>query len=128
MMAVMKRHAAALVVLCWMASVAEGEVPGLGAYSYDGSGNVTAIGSQTYRYDAFGRLTKATLSAQNEQTYTYDRYGNVLSIGTKLNGVTLQAQQPAVNPCTNRIEVPPPGATGCTNASGYNVVGTYDAA
>ncbi|HEX6216880.1 MAG TPA: RHS repeat-associated core domain-containing protein [Vicinamibacterales bacterium] len=126
MMAPMKRHAAILAALCLVASFAAADVPGLGAYSYDGSGNVTAVGSQTYRYDAFGRLTTATLSPQNEQTYTYDRYGNLITIGTKLQGVNLQSQRPAVNPCTNRIQLE--SIPGCANASNYNVVGTYDAA
>jgi RHS repeat-associated protein len=128
MMAAMRRRALAAFVFCLLAMAAGAQVPGLGTYTYDPSGNVTSVGTQTFRYDAFGRVAKATLSPQQEQTYTYDRYGNLQRIDTKLNGVTLQAQQPAVNPCTNRIEVPPPGAAGCTNPSGYNVVGTYDAA
>jgi YD repeat-containing protein len=47
-----------------------------GTYSYDGEGNITAIGSNAYSYDAFSRLATSTTNGIPE-TYTYDRYGNL---------------------------------------------------
>jgi len=47
-----------------------------GTYSYDGQGNITAIGSNAYSYDAFSRLATSTTNGIPE-TYTYDRYGNL---------------------------------------------------
>ena len=52
-----------------------------GAYQYDGSGNIKAIGADTYRYDEFGRLVSGTADMQrsgvaSEQDYTYDVFGN----------------------------------------------------
>lgn len=46
------------------------------AYSYDRSGNITQIGSDTFRYDTAGRLNSATVNGQTEQ-YTYDSFGNL---------------------------------------------------
>jgi YD repeat-containing protein len=49
-----------------------------GTYVYDGSGNITSIGTDAYRYDASGRLktsTARTPANANTQTFTYDPYG-----------------------------------------------------
>ncbi|HKO54560.1 MAG TPA: RHS repeat domain-containing protein, partial [Thermoanaerobaculia bacterium] len=52
-----------------------------GAYSYDVAGNIISIGpnsdgnTDTYRYDAFGRLAQSTAytpAGPNGQTFTYD--------------------------------------------------------
>jgi RHS repeat-associated protein len=54
-----------------------------GPYSYDASGNVTAIGSQYFLYDTTSRLTSAHVVSLNSavtQTYAYDVYGNMTSI------------------------------------------------
>jgi RHS repeat-associated protein len=48
----------------------------LGDYSYDGVGNITAVGQDQYVYDALSRLTSATAAVTNGQTYTYDAFGN----------------------------------------------------
>src|SRR5712691_7913792 len=83
----------------------------LGAYSYDGSGNIIGIGSNTYRYDAAGRLVSATVEGQgNQETYTYDALGNrigVSHVGTGCAGglacsETITAT-PAITPATNHI-------------------------
>jgi RHS repeat-associated protein len=47
-----------------------------GTYGYDGQGNITAIGSNAYSYDAFSRLVTSTTNGIPE-TYSYDRYGNL---------------------------------------------------
>jgi YD repeat-containing protein len=60
-----------------------------GAYGYDGAGNITAIGLDSYYYDKVGRILYGT--TQNgvaSQSYTYDTYGNLKSIGTTRSGVT----------------------------------------
>jgi len=46
-----------------------------GVYAYDSSGNITAIGSDTYFYDLEGRL-KVSLTRGVEEDYTYDAFGN----------------------------------------------------
>lgn len=65
-----------------------------GPLQYDPSGNITAIGSDAYTYDAMGRLTSASVHRPDQpgsQTYdyTYDVYGNRLTY--------------AINPATNRL-------------------------
>jgi RHS repeat-associated protein len=47
-----------------------------GTYSYDSSGNITGIGSNTYVYDHLSRLTSSMVSG-NSETYTYDPFGNL---------------------------------------------------
>src|SRR5829696_6141837 len=44
MMVAMHRRALAAFVFCVLATVAGAQVPGLGTYTYDPSGNVTSIG------------------------------------------------------------------------------------
>jgi len=61
----------------------------LGAYQYDGSGNIRRIGSEFYVYDQLGRIVvsaDAQPSVVHKQTYTYDPYGNVRSINTAGRG------------------------------------------
>jgi YD repeat-containing protein len=64
-----------------------------GTYSYDGQGNITSIGSNTYTYDAFSRLTASTTNGIPE-TYTYDRYGNLTQkvTGTGSTALTVQSE------------------------------------
>lgn len=63
-----------------------------GTYSYDGEGNITAIGSNAYSYDAFSRLATSTTNGIPE-TYTYDRYGNLTQkvTGTGSTALTVQS-------------------------------------
>ena len=81
-----------------------------GDYSYDGSGNVTAIGSaavpgtqgyRTYGYDSVGRLTQAQIGVTPSATYGYgyDAYGNRTSV--TLNGQSLGSFP--VSESTNRL-------------------------
>jgi RHS repeat-associated protein len=58
-----------------------------GAYSYDGAGNITRIGTASYTYDAVSRLTSGTLfdgstggGNQKTQSYTFDSFGNLTNI------------------------------------------------
>ena len=44
------------------------------SFSYDGNGNLTSDGTNTYTYDAENRLTGAT-TPLNSVTYTYDPFG-----------------------------------------------------
>jgi RHS repeat-associated protein len=45
-------------------------------YSYDGTGNVVSINSETFGYDALNRLTSAT-GSWGTTTYSYDAAGNM---------------------------------------------------
>lgn len=49
-----------------------------GAYTYDGAGNITRIGSQSFVYDQAQRLVQAKLDGVLD-TYGYDAFGNVTS-------------------------------------------------
>ena len=57
-----------------------------GTYSYDGAGNVKAIGTHTFTYDKVSRLTAANLYLEptasttlRTQGFGYDAFGNLLS-------------------------------------------------
>lgn len=70
-----------------------------GVYTYDGAGNVTAIGSERFAYDGVHRLTAARVWDDNvEQSYAYDRVGNLTAITT--DGV---ARFFTVDGATNRL-------------------------
>jgi RHS repeat-associated protein len=60
-----------------------------GAYQYDASGNITAIGTWTFAYDPLNRLAKSHVTA-SDQTFTYDSFGNMI-------------QQPATDTGTNHM-------------------------
>lgn len=54
-----------------------------GAYLYDHSGNVRAIGTDVYVYDAAGRVVRGTVKGPaNQQQYTYDAFGNRIASQT----------------------------------------------
>ena len=54
-----------------------------GDYSYDGAGNIVAIGADAYVYDSVGRLISGTAKGPtNRQDYSYDSYGNRLHADT----------------------------------------------
>jgi RHS repeat-associated protein len=50
-----------------------------GAYAYDGAGNITAMGLDSFAYDSRSRLTSAVLSGAGNQSLAYDRFGNLVS-------------------------------------------------
>jgi RHS repeat-associated protein len=45
------------------------------SYTYEGSGNVTQIGGDPFRYDTAGRLVQTTVNSVR-RTYDYDAFGN----------------------------------------------------
>src|SRR5947209_8488669 len=47
-----------------------------GNYDYDPSGNIKAIGTDSYAYDTASRLVSASVNSQTE-TYAYDSFGNL---------------------------------------------------
>ncbi|MCP4545324.1 MAG: hypothetical protein GY835_02520, partial [bacterium] len=58
-----------------------------GSYGYDGSGNVTGMGTSWFLYDPVSRLKSATLytgvtggGTEKKQSYAYDAFGNIQSI------------------------------------------------
>jgi RHS repeat-associated protein len=61
-----------------------------GPFSYDGAGNVRAIGADTFGYDPVSRLTSASLNSIGTQGYQYDVFGNLYK-RTDTNPFTLTA-------------------------------------
>jgi len=54
-----------------------------GDFTYDGAGNVIAIGTDVYVYDSAGRLIRGTANGpDNRQDYSYDSFGNRLHADT----------------------------------------------
>jgi RHS repeat-associated protein len=88
-----------------------------GTYSYDGAGNITTIGADTFLYDSTQRLVSSVTRGVQEN-YTYDAYGNRTSATGAVNclGQTNCAQTVTVDSNTNHI----------TTINGAAV--TYDAA
>ncbi|HEX8616195.1 MAG TPA: RHS repeat-associated core domain-containing protein [Thermoanaerobaculia bacterium] len=58
-----------------------------GAYSYDGAGNLKQLGGDSYRYDAFSRLSSWT-TALGTVSRTYDAFGNYIATGYAISGTT----------------------------------------
>lgn len=69
-----------------------------GAYTYDGGGNVTRIGTQSFAYDPVQRLALTRIDGVSD-TYTYDAFGNMTSktIGGQAQSI------PAPSSSTNRL-------------------------
>jgi RHS repeat-associated protein len=75
-----------------------------GTYTYDGSGNITAIGTDTFLYDAEGRLVRAMIRGVQED-YTYDAFGNrkTATGATNCLGQTTCATPVTVDSNTNHL-------------------------
>ncbi|MCM2268691.1 MAG: hypothetical protein NDJ75_01160, partial [Thermoanaerobaculia bacterium] len=93
----------------WTSGVANGEDWNSGAYAFDGSGNIRAIGGQRYRYDLVSRLTEAELRIPETsetlfgvESFVYDAYGNLTSRTTVEGGGGTTVNTPA-DPATNRL-------------------------
>jgi RHS repeat-associated protein len=94
------------------------------SYSYDESGNITVIGSQTFTYDRLSRLRSAripdaasTESPDKYQGYSYDRFGNLTSLAQGATPGTASTTDFVVDPKTNRVGAGPTG-TATYTASG----------
>jgi RHS repeat-associated protein len=81
-----------------------------GTYAYDGAGNVKAVGSDYYVYDAAGRLITGSADKQRSgtdsyQSYTYDPFGNRLTASTTgtscMDGCGVPTTVDAFNHVTN---------------------------
>ena len=97
-----------------------------GAYTYDGAGNVKAIGTHTFTYDKVSRLTASnqylepTSSATlRTQTFTYDPFANLLAIGGS------SARNTPTAPSTNRLTTATYDASGNVTTWNGNTY-TYD--
>jgi RHS repeat-associated protein len=101
--------------------VSDGVVLGSwGPYGYDGSGNVKAIGADTFTYDLVSRLTTGTTTAgANRQCVEYNAFGALKALGT--GTTTCTASPIAVDNATNRLSSPAlyDGAGNLTNWGGY---------
>ncbi len=75
-----------------------------GAYTYDGAGNITAIGADTYVYDSAQRLVSSVTRGVQEN-YTYDAYGNRTSATGAVNclGQTNCTQTVTIDSNTNHL-------------------------
>jgi RHS repeat-associated protein len=75
-----------------------------GTYTYDGAGNITAIGADTYRYDTAQRLVSSVTRGVQED-YGYDAFGNRKSATGAVNclGQTTCAQIVTVDSNTNHL-------------------------
>ena len=76
-------------------------------YQYDGSGNIKAIGSDSFVYDTAGRLIQSTVEGKTE-TFQYDAFGNLI-----------QKAVAGANPVT----IPVDGASNRMIGAGYDAAG-----
>ncbi|MGE0639228.1 MAG: RHS repeat-associated core domain-containing protein [Thermoanaerobaculia bacterium] len=89
-----------------------------GVYSYDSSGNIKAIDSGHFLYDAASRLTSGTVlvaGLPKTQSATYDGFGNITSITT--NGTLRNTPTSA---STNRLSSASYDAAGAGNLTAWN--------
>jgi RHS repeat-associated protein len=100
--------AAAAALLFSVAAVAQTEWSS-GTITYDGLGNITAMGQDVYVYDSAGRLVSGTANQQQSgvtarQDYSYDGYGNRLNATTTgTSCVGRCAPSVTVNTATNQL-------------------------
>ena len=88
-----------------------------GTYGYDGTGNVRAIGADSYTYDGAHRLTSGTVKAAGAgrfETYVYDTADNLVQVENDDFGVRTFN----IDPATNRILGVGPGTDWSHDASG----------
>jgi len=81
-----------------------------GDYTFDGTGNIIAIGDDVYVYDSVGRLVSGTArGAANQQKYSYDSFGNRLyadTTGAPCVGTVTCGGVTKVDWTTNRLHDP----------------------
>ena len=68
-----------------------------GTYAFDGAGNITSMGTDSFDYDTRSRLDKASVHGLSLD-FDYDDFGNLTQRGTVSNPVTIN-----VSASTNRI-------------------------
>jgi RHS repeat-associated protein len=105
-----------------------------GTYTYDSSGNITAIGVDAFLYDAESRLTQAVIRGVTE-SYVYDAFGNRKSAtgATNCLGQSICAQPVTVDKTTNRlmalngatVHYDPPGNVVAIDATGGSPATVY---
>ncbi|HEX2834374.1 MAG TPA: RHS repeat-associated core domain-containing protein [Thermoanaerobaculia bacterium] len=91
------------------------------SYVYDGAGNVTAIGTDSFVYDSVGRLKQATINGKTE-TYAYDAFGNLTEKASS-------GQPPVsipVDSASNRLDGPQYDAAGNVTSRGNRADYAYD--
>jgi RHS repeat-associated protein len=101
----------------------------------DGNGNVTAIFTQNFDYDALNRLQKVYDGSTWQQQYVYDRYGNRTIDQANTFGTGIPKPNYGVDTTTNRLTAPSgstmsyDGAGNLTfdNSDGIGGTRTYDA-
>lgn len=98
-----------------------------GEFSYDGAGNVSAMGADTFVYDGVSRLVSGSVSqGASSQDNAYDAFGNRASVDT--NGVPCSIP---TDPATNRLLDQPEGAVAYDAAGNLTLWGpatyVYDA-
>jgi RHS repeat-associated protein len=77
------------------------------AFSYDGSGNITRVGTDEYTYDSAGRLIRAKVNGKT-QKFKYDAFGNL--VRQEVEGAA--PIDIPVDPSSNRLEGPEYDAAG----------------
>ena len=71
-------------------------------YSYDGAGNVSAMGDDAFTYDDLSRLDTALIHGY-AQDFDYDPYGNLIEIVTTPPGGSDDTETIPVDEATNRL-------------------------
>ena len=77
-------------------------------YAYDGSGNVKAMGTDTFTYDLVSRLVEGKIaSVAKKQCMVYDAFGNVRRADVIAStGTCLTTPSISIDPATNRMNPP----------------------
>jgi YD repeat-containing protein len=77
-----------------------------GTYVYDGAGNITGIGTDSFTYDSLSRLATSSIKG-NTETYTYDQFGNLIyKTTTPAHGPALSVDL-TTSTATNRLSAQP---------------------
>jgi len=99
------------VTLLAASSAARSQSWTTGTISYNGAGDITTMGADSFVYDSAGRVVKATADQQrtggsNRQEYSYDALGNRLTtarVGVDCVGGCPASSSYAVSTATNRV-------------------------
>jgi RHS repeat-associated protein len=86
------------------------------AYSYDGAGNILAIGTKSFTYDVNSRLTSASYAGQGYRGYQYDAFGNLTRVYT--NATETQYIDYSTSAATNRLSAASYNNSGSLTAFG----------